>query len=420
MKILHVSTGDSGGGAARAAFRIHCALVKSGIDSRMRVLHRGTNDERVIGCAHQPITSRLAQKIRTRWLKYTRRGWSTENPILHTFGEISAGLVDEINASEADLLNLHWISGMLSVNDIGRLEKPIVWRFADMWAFCGGEHYEWETADARFKNGYRSDNRPAGERGPDLNRQTWEAKRRAWARQNFTVVCTTRWLANCARQSVLFGNVPIHIIPNALDTANTWRPIPKDAARVVLNLPQDKKLVLMGADGGLANPYKGGELLREAVARVAAQRPSDVELIIYGQSKPTNADSWPCPVHWLGLVRDDRVLAQAYSAADLMVVPSRQEAFGQTASEAQACGTPVVTFDNSGPADIVIHRETGWQAKAFDTADLAKGILWVLEDSNRWKALSLAARVKAVERYSEPVVAAKYAELYRNVLNRNN
>ncbi len=420
MKILHVSYGDSDGGAARAAYRIHRALVASGIDSRMRVLYRSTADDRVIAGTPQPITARLMQKLHRRWLLHARRGWYTDNPVLHTFGQIGAGLVDELNTSDADVLNLHWISGMLSVRDIGRLKKPLFWTLHDMWAFCGGEHYASDDNGARFRKGYSADNRPSIERGPDLNRQTWEAKRRAWAHQRFTVISPSRWLADCARQSALFSDVAVHVIPYPLEVEHLWRPIPREAARVALGLPPDKKLILMGADGGVADPRKGGDLLRDAMARVAARQPGEVELMIYGQSNSSSADTWPCPVHWLGVVRDDRVLALAYSAADVMVVPSRQEAFGQTASEAQACGAPVVAFDIGGLPDIVTHRATGWLAKAFDSADLAEGVLWLLADEARHITIAAAARRQAVKRFAEPVIAAKYAELYHQVLNQLN
>jgi glycosyltransferase involved in cell wall biosynthesis len=408
---------DSIGGAFRAAYRLHNALVHNGIDSRMLVLEKDTEDDRVI-CGARRITliNRLVNKISNRWRLHTQHGWHTNNPMLHSFGQVSTGLVNEINSSYADILNLHWICKLLSVEDIGRLKKPIVWRLADMWPFCGGEHYELDSPAARFRNGYLPHNRPAGERGPDLNRQTWEAKRRAWARQHFYIVCTTHWMAKCARESVLFRDCPIHIIPNTLDTVNTWRPIPKNIARGALNLPLDKKLIMMGAAGGLANPYKGADLLHEAMARVAVCRPVDTELIIFGQDKPAQDQNWPCPVHWLGKITDDRLLALAYSATDVMMVPSRQEAFGQTASEAQACGTPVVAFDNSGPADIVTHKKTGWLAKAFDTKDLADGIVWLLQNEARYATLATAARQQAVERFSEPVVASAYSVLYEHVL----
>jgi len=414
-KIIHVSTSDSAGGAARAAYRVHRALVDAGIDSRMRVLDRGSDDDRV-GKVELPFAVRLKSKLQNRLMARKLRDWHTDNQILHSFGRISAGLVGELNASDVDIVNLHWISGILSIKDIGRISKPIVWRLADMWAFCGAEHYEMDTPTARFRNGYLLSNRPSGERGPDINRLVWNEKRRSWAKQHFTIVCTTNWLAKCARESVLLSNMPIHVIPNPLDVHEIWKPINKQTARIALSLPLDKKLILMGAAGGLGNPYKGADLLIDAVARISSQKVDGFELVLFGEGKPREQVPYPCTVHWLGVVRDDRLLALAYSATDVMVVPSRQEAFGQTASEAQACGTPVVAFNNSGPADIVINRETGWLAKAFDTEDLAEGILWVLSDEDRWGKLSRTARAKAVERFSPRVIAEQYGRLYEEVL----
>lgn len=418
MKILHVNTYDIAGGAARAAFRIHRSQVENGKDSRMRVLHCGTFDDRVTSGTPPSIAARMIQILHRRWLLHRHRNWHTDNPTLHTFGKISAGLVDELNASDADVLNIHWISDMLSIADISLLKKPIVWTLHDMWAFCGGEHYAPDDAKSRFRQGYCADNRPPGECGPDLNRQTWEAKRRAWARQRFIIVSPSKWLADCARQSVMFANTAaVYVIPNPLNTLYPWRPIQPESARVALGLPPDKKLILMGADGGLVDPRKGGDLLRDAVARVAARRPGDLELMIYGQEKPAADETWPCPVHWLGVVRDDRVLALSYSAADVMVVPSRQDNLPNTAVEAQSCGTPVVAFKVGGLPDIVTHLETGWLAKAFDTEDMAEGILWVIADKDRWGKLSQLAREKIVERFSFPVVARQYAALYEKVLS---
>ena len=337
-----------------------------------------------------------------------------------TFGYESAGLLDELNGTDAQILNLHWVQeGMLSVRDIGRLQKPIVWTLHDMWAFCGGEHYAEDGPAARFRRGYDRSDRPPGERGPDLNRMTWESKRRHWAGQKFTLVCPSRWLAECAAGSILFADASVHVIPNALDTGGLWRPIPRETARAALRLPTDRRLVLMGAEGGTADPRKGGDLLRETIDRVTARArddTGDIELVIYGQSTPTQLEHWPCPVHWLGQVRDDRVLVLAYSAADAVVVPSRQDNLPNAAVEAQACGTPVVAFDVGGLSDIVTHRVSGWLAKPFDVDDLAEGVLWLLHDEARRKTLSQAARAHAVACFSPGIVAGQYAAVYAQVL----
>ena len=415
LKIMHISTYDSNGGAGRAAYRIHQAQVQCGLNSRMRVIKSGTDDD-CVNAKSVPIIKRITLKIHEHWLSHIQKRWSTNNPVWHDFGQLGAGLVDELNACDAGVLNLHFISEMLSVKDIGRLKKPFVWTLHDMWAFCGGEHYAPDHSTARFIQGYLNDNRPKDESGPDLNRKTWKMKCRAWARQNFTIICPSQWLADCAKQSVLFRDANIYVVPNPLNTDTIWLPIPQDAARVALNLPPKKKLILMGADGGLVNPIKGGDLLHDAIIYFVARQSHDVELMIFGQGKPKGENTWPCPVHWMGEIRDDRLLALTYSAADLMVVPSRQEAFGQVALEAQACGTPVVAFDIGGLPDILAHCKTGWLAKAYNTEELAEGISWVLADHNRLSSLSRAARKRAVELFSPNVVSQQYAQIYEQIL----
>jgi len=412
MKVLHVSIGDSSGGASRAAYRIHRAQVRAGIDSHMLVLQKGTDDDRVIQVAPRAFLTHLFEIFKRHLQNYRQRGWSIDKSVYRNFGFNSTGLVDEINASDADIINLHWVCNLLSVKDIARLTKPIVWTLHDMWPFCGGEHYISDGDDARFRCGYLPDNRPEGESGPDLNLKTWNAKYRAWPSQNFTIVCPSRWLADCARQSVLFSGRSIHVVPNPLDLETMWRPLDRKSARLVLGLPMDKHLILFGAIGGVTDLRKGADLLRTAIRQVAKEVPNRLELMIYGQSEDGGGDVWPCPVHWLGDVRDDRVLAQAYSAADVMIVSSRQDNLPNTAVEAQACGTPVVAFDVGGLPDIVIHRETGWLARELDAMSLAEGVLWLLADEVRLAGLSVAARKRAVERYAEPVVAEAYRELY--------
>lgn len=418
MKVWQISRDDNTGGASRAAYRLHVALTLAGLESRMRVLNRETpNDLVIAGRAprrfSQRVLSRVERHLRDRALKKFR----TDNPILHSFGYESAGLVDELNACDAEVLNLHWIAKFLSIRDIGRLRKPLVWTLHDMWAFCGGEHVVPDDANSRFRLGYLPDNRPAGESGPDLNRIAWEAKRKAWAKQPFTIVTPGHWMARCVRESVLFRDAPVHVIPNPLDMTELWRPIPQRFARASLGLDPDKQFVLAGSAGGMPH-LKGEDLLRKSMEQVVAAAHGRPELLIFGQHQPANAGQWPCPVHWLGPVRDDHTLAMLYSAANVTVVPSRQDNLPNTAIESHACGTPVVAFDIGGLPDIVTSGETGWLASPFDTDDLARGVLWVLEDSARWSALSSAARASAMAKYSPQVVAAQYLSVYEGARAR--
>jgi glycosyltransferase involved in cell wall biosynthesis len=351
------------------------------------------------------MLTRIRRQVRRRWLAQKLRKWTTTNSVLHTFDEVGADIVGDLNASNADILNLHWIAGLLSIRDIARLRKPIVWTLHDMWAFCGGEHYSPDLQDARFRVGYLMNNRAPGERGPDLNRQTWEIKRRAWSHQRFTIVSPSHWLAECANHSLLLSNMPVHVIPNPIDTKSAWQPAPQQRARAALKLPLDRRLILMGAVGGVSDPRKGGDLLRETLSHVAAQAHVGIDLMVYGQEASISDMSWPYPVHWLGEIQDDRLLALACAAADVVIVPSRQDNLPNAAIEAQACGTPVVAFKIGGMPDIVAHKENGWLADPFDTVDMALGIIWILESGDRRTELARQARYSAVTRFAPEVVA---------------
>ena len=163
MKVWHISRDDNTGGASKAAYRLHVAMNQADIDSHLRVLNRETANDKVI--SGRPSRS-FATKVRARIEKILReqkqRRFKTDNLIMHSFGQESAGIVNELNQCGADILNLHWIAKLLSIDDIGRLIKPLVWTFHDMWAFCGGEHVVSDDAQARFRLGYLANNRPAG------------------------------------------------------------------------------------------------------------------------------------------------------------------------------------------------------------------------------------------------------------------
>ena len=100
-----------------------------------------------------------------------------------------------------------------------------------------------------------------------------------------------------------------------------------------------------------------------------------------------------------------------------MVVPSSQEVFGQTASEAMACGTPVVAYRTSGLLDIVDHKVNGYMADYKSKVDLANGIKWCLFEADS-KALSENARQKVLDKFTEEIVIQKHIKLYQEILKK--
>jgi len=109
-------------------------------------------------------------------------------------------------------------------------------------------------------------------------------------------------------------------------------------------------------------------------------------------------------------------LALAYSAADVLAVPSREDNMPLTAMEAQMSGRPVVAFNIGGLPDIVRHNETGFLARPLDTTHLATGILRSLSATHAGKEWGKTARQRALATWGSQGVASKYIEIYQNLL----
>lgn len=412
MKITIISQSDTVGGAARAAFRLHQALLSNGLESRMHVaekksdLHTVDGLESKVGKALCLIRPSLGAQLMSLQ--------KSPNKDFHSLALLPSGLTKALNRSKADILHLHAVdSEYLSVADIARLRKPLVWTLHDMWAFSGAEHYGSEDKGARWRVGYRTDNRPEGHEGIDIDRWVWGRKRNAWQRP-IRIVAPSHWLAECVKTSALMHDWPVAVIPNALDTGR-YRPWPKEQARALLRLPATAPLVLFGAIGGAKDPRKGWDLLQPALELLAAQK-FYFEGVIFGQSEPMNPPRLGVPLHWMGHLNDDVTLALLYSAADVMVVPSRQENLPQSGTEAQACGCPVVAFNCTGLPDVVKHGETGYLARPYDSVEIAKGIRWVLENSERHDQLSGAARARALQLWSPEAIVPQYMKVYESAI----
>src|SRR5690606_4703560 len=177
--------------------------------------------------------------------------------------------------------------------------------------------------------------------------------------------------------------------------------------------PQGKKLILFGAVAALEDSRKGFEELVSAL--VLMPRDEQFELVVFGGNRPKVAPDFGFVAHYVGHINDDEKLKLLYSAVDVMVVPSLQEAFGQTATEAMSCGTPVVAFGSTGLLDIIDHQVNGYLAELYYPSSLAEGIEWVLGHPN-YEELSMNARKKVETSFDYKVVAEKYKRLYEECL----
>lgn len=410
MRVLLVNASDCQGGAARAAYRLHQALLNLGVDSHMLVDIKLSDDYNVIGQDSNVVKGisllrRVLDRLPVNLYKSRSETYFSPNWVPFS------GLVQRINALNPDVVHLHWVNkAMLSISDIAAIKAPIVWSLHDMWAFTGGCHYD-ENCGA-YEQVCGGCKVLGSNKSQDLSRKVFKNKLAAYAKQKkLTVVGLSRWLAECASKSTLFKNSKVVCLPNPIDTA-VYLPLEKYIAREILGLPVNKKLILFGAMEATSDSRKGYEELREALLQLNGQ---EVELIVFGSNQPKTAAEFKFKAHYLGQLHDDVTLRILYSAADVMIVPSLQENLSNAVMESLACGTPVVGFDIGGNGDMIKHQENGYLAKPFDTTDLAVGIDWVLKATN-YDELSVNARNKVLTEFDSEVVAKNYRELYKSVL----
>ncbi|MGV0026186.1 glycosyltransferase family 4 protein [Phormidesmis priestleyi] len=407
MKVLLLNESDINGGAARGAYRLHQGLQAIGVDSSMLVRDRFSSDPTVT--ARKTLLTKLGPPLNGIPLKLYPK-----TQTLFSAQWLPDDLRSAVRQIDPDIININWIcNGFVQIETIAQFNKPLVWTLHDMWPMTGGCNYN-EGCD-RYQAVCGSCPQLASRRDFDLSRWIWQRKSRAWKHLNLSLVAPSRWMAACAAKSSLFKGRRIEVINGGLDTEK-YRPIPQQMAREVLNLPQDKKLILFGAPGAMTDKRKGFHLLLPALQNLSqAGWLNQCELVLFGTSQSDSA-RLEFKTHYLGKLADDVTLALAYSAADVMVVPSLQESFGQTASESLACGTPVVAFDATGLRDIVDHQQNGYLAKPFEIEDLARGIAWVLEDDDRRQTLSHSAREKAVQALCVKLQADRYRALFQELL----
>jgi len=413
IKVLHLSGSDINGGAARAAYRIHRSFLQiDEVDSRMLVMGKASGDWRVsqVGGPKGLIKKLLWGKLHSIISRFWMRGRMPEDGIFSCQLLSYPGLLDQINQSDADLVHLHLIAaGMLKIEDIAKIKKPLVWTFHDMSAMTGGWHYQGDPNLREQEQAFNKHN----ERG--ILRRL-----KAWKDLNLTLVCPSQWLAQEARDSRVFCGKEVSVIPYAIDE-KSYQPHDRALAREMLGLPEQGRYIAFAAMSATSDQRKGFAHLKEVTALVRelpAHEREDWQLLIVGADEPELPEDLGLPVHYLGTLRDDVSLSLVYSAADVFLAPSRQDNLPNTVIESLSCGTPVVAFDIGGMPDMITHQKTGFLAEAYNAEQLLEGIRWVISEQDQ-AGLRTKCRQAAREKFDETKVASSYHKIYLRVSGTN-
>lgn len=407
MIIVHASTNDAIGGAARATLRLHKALLASGQDSRMLVARKSADNAGIL--APQGILGRMYALASPTLEALPLRSYPNKDKGQFSPSMLKTGTHKRINAIMPDIVHLNWCNfGFMSIGEYARIKAPVFWTLHDMWAFTGGCHYSGRCD--RFCTGCGACPALGSNRQTDLSSRVFARKMDKWKAFDPVIICPSRWMASQVARSKLLSRCRTHVVRLALDL-DVYKPIDRSFARQVLNLPQNVRVLAFGAVFATADPRKGYDLLVETMRHLAVLHKEELHLVVFGANKPAGAPAFPQPAHFTGSLGDDISLALLYNAADIMVIPSREDNSPLTAIEALACGTPVAAFSATGLPEIV-EGGCGVLGKAFDPADLAAAIAALLHDQKALNAASEAARAKAVATYEQGMIARQHMDMY--------
>ncbi|HEX4887929.1 MAG TPA: glycosyltransferase [Luteibaculaceae bacterium] len=418
LSVVFLNTFSHGGGAALAASRLREALASKAETKLLVGLINGQADDTTFAFKPGKWGKALF------WFRFIRERiyfarFEKDKTVRFSYSTASAGanLSSHEQIKKSDIVHLHWINfGFASIRaltQLASLNKPVVWTLHDMWLLTGGCHHNRGCENYRIACGncqYLKN--PAAN---DLSHRVWLKKKTALDTLKPTLVVPSEWLKNKVQESSLLKHHRVEIIGNAIDTA-FFKPTANRTETEGWSEGEEIAICFIAAN--VSNPFKGATYLKEALEYLTHTHPAlakRIKLVVVGDDKNHFFDEFPILVHKTGFIHNPDEIVKIYQQSTLFILPSLEENLPNTIMEAMACGTPSVAFDVGGVSDMIQHQQNGYLARCKDAKDLANGIIWCTENTERYKQLCAQARVHIETNYSYPVIAEKHLNLYHSL-----
>lgn len=415
IRVLHLSKWERWPGGVIALNRLHKGLTASNeVESHILTQNKVSFSDNNIAVA--PIPNMNPRERFLSWLRYYRDcnfhpPKKETNPYFFSHELRPNCIARDIITNNYDLVHIHFTGfNFLPTYEISQIKKQIAWTIHNPMPFTGGCSIQ--SRCRRYEHNCGRCPVLGSETEKDMSYFALRAKKKYFRNIDPTIIAPSTWMADCIKRSALFGQRRIKIIPNGIDTG-VFRPIEKKLARLILNLPQNKIIILFGAENFTLQPHKGFDHFISAINQLNRSE-QDICLAFFGSNGPAEKKLRHYPQYFLDSVRDERTMALIYAAADIFVAPYHLESFGQTILESMSCGTPVAAFRIGGPVDLINHKINGYLAKPYEIKDLANGIRWILDHLNQ-NSVSGKAREKAVKYFDIDKITKRHIELYQEL-----
>lgn len=295
----------------------------------------------------------------------------------------------------ADVINLHWVSGFINPSSFFQsCTKPIVWTMHDMNAFLGSFHYENDlellTEVREFELHQRSIKINAYKKHKNLN-----------------CIFPSQWLLKKSQKYEPLNDVPKRKIHNPVSYLNDMG-LDKDSCRKVLGVEGELKVFLMISQD--LNNYRKGT---DRILKMLSKKYDNKFTILMIGKKVEKFDDYSNVVS-LGFISDDYLKRIIYSAADYLLLPSREDNLPNTMIESLLCNTPVISFNNGGMSEILKNQKCGYIVK-----NLSEFESLFSEIVNSKKDYKYDAYKEFRNYYSQENPLQQYIEFYHEIKNKN-
>ncbi len=393
MKILHLNNQDTGG-AAIASLGLHYELLKQKIDSNYISMDNNLNlDDIEYIFRHKPTIFNINYIYKRHLLPQIHKRIYNSKINSNEIFSTNSSTIDITKHRlylDADIIHIHNGAEFIDFKSFAKkCKKNIVITLHDLFILNGLLHIfnpiELDAVTAVLT-------------------KKFSKVMNELLNLNTTIIAPSKPVQDLAITINPLIKDKIEIINNGINP-NTYIPMNKYKLREKWKIEQSKKVILMIAND-LSRKNKNFKIINQILAKGNI---SDILVILIGK----NAESIKCKN--LNYKTYDYIhpnkMNEIYNIADVTVIPSFFETFSLTTAESISCGTPVVAFDNSGPADIISHLENGYLAKYKDYNDFIKGIYYNIANLNQQNIKPLPTSFHIDD------VAKRYISIYQAISN---
>ena len=400
MKITHIGTVDSSGGAAIVSRRLTELQRQGGHDSQLLVGTKGLDVPYSHAFPINPDTEKEALFKSQGLLDYHFRGSYTlpHHPLI----------------KDADIINLHNLHGdyfnPASLEQITHT-APCVYTLHDMFSITGHCAHAFDCEKWKTGCGQCPDLNTYPPIIKDATATMWKDKKSIYEKSLMDIIVPSQWLKSKVEQGIL-SDKEIHLVYNGIDD-NIFQPVRNSPIRQELGIPENSVVLGIVADNGLNNPYKGGRYLVEAI-RELNKRYNNLTVLNIGAK--TN-DQFGIPnLITVPHIHNENTLSHLYSTLDLFIYPSLADNCPLVILEAMSCGVPIVSFNTGGIPELILDGESGILTEDKNTQSIVKSCSYLIEDSSLREKISQNARQRVTNHFSLRDQVSNYHKVYEEVI----